>query len=73
MQGFSPRDVVAALLACDGDADRAQVLVLEHQATGGAAAHKHGKDDDMLRQLNIWAGQAESQIVLHHFNRGGMK
>lgn len=73
MQGFTPNDAVAALLACDGDADRAQVLVLEQHGTGGTAAHMHGSDDDMLRQLGAWAGQAESQVVLQRFARGGMK
>ncbi|KAK9843273.1 hypothetical protein WJX74_009568 [Apatococcus lobatus] len=72
-QGFAPQDAVAALLACDGHSGRAQILALEQQAAGGTAACKHGNNEDMLRKLSIWAGQAEAQIVLQHFTKSGMK
>lgn len=73
LQGFAPKDVVAALLACDGDPQRAQVLALEQLAMGGAAACKHGSDDDMLGKLDAWARQAEAQVALQRFTKSGTK
>ena len=73
LQGFAPKDVVAALLACDGDPNRAQFLALEQLALGGTAACKHGSDNDMLEKLDIWARQAEAQVALQRFTQSGTK
>lgn len=73
MQGVLPRDAVAALLASGGDAEEAMGLALEWQSRGGVSVLTEQSDPEVAAKLDVWAGMAESQLVLERFSKSSSR